>query len=77
MFSVDGDSGARMSRSAINHSVGAGPERGGGDGGSDSLARWCEQNYPPVERPLPTAPISRHYLSASLLLSAAMFHPSI
>lgn len=44
MFSVDRDSGARMSRSAINHSVEAGlggwlGKGGGGDGGSDSLAR--------------------------------------
>lgn len=28
MFCVDRDSGPRMSRSAINHSVRAGPERG-------------------------------------------------
>ena len=56
MFIVVRDSGARMTRYTINHSVENGGRQGwkggfgGGEGvgsigGSDSLARWCELNY--------------------------------
>lgn len=69
MFSVEGDSSARMSRSAINHSVGAGPEGGGAMGAVTVWQGDVSRTSRLWRGPSPQPP---HHATTSLPLSSSL-----